>query len=123
LTATAGNPFICTDNTNFLVASTGNLSKRSLASGASVYSVAVSNISTTADPVVASDYVYVATTDGYVYKKDAGDLTPIATFGQISGAPSINLPLLLSGTTLYVTPNNGTLYALPLSTMTRQIGP
>jgi autotransporter-associated beta strand protein len=119
LGATAGTPYISPDNANFFVTYAGHLSKRSLATGASVIDVAVTNISTSADIVVYSDYVYVATTDGKVNKGDATDFTPLSTFSIGGGSPpSINLPLVVSGATLYATPNNGTLYAIPTSTMT-----
>jgi hypothetical protein len=84
--------------------------------------VAVPFIDTAADLVVASDYIYAATTNGYVNRYDAADLTHLTLYGPIAGNPSIDQPLLASVTTgattaIFVTPNNGTLISLP-TTMT-----
>jgi hypothetical protein len=110
------------DSASFFVAYTGNLSKRSMTTGASVIDVPVSNISTVADIVVFSDYVYVATTDGKVHKGDAVDFTPLSTYGPIAGSPAINLPLIITDTTLYVAPNNATLHAVRTSNMASKWG-
>ena len=118
---TAGTPYICPDNTNFFVTRPGFLSKRLVSNGSQVagWDVAVTNISTSADPVVYSDFVYVATTDGKVQMGDVTDFTPLTTYqpATLTGV-SINLPLLISGSTLYITPNNGTLHAVTTSAMT-----
>ncbi len=114
----AGTPYIGYDGTSFFVPYAGNLTKMSMSSPTtSPTTTAVSNISTAADIVVASDYVYVATTDGYLNKYDAGGLAIVTSY-PIPGSPSVNLPLLVSGATLYVTPNNGTMVAVSTSTMT-----
>jgi hypothetical protein len=113
----AGSPYVGVNNNNFYVAYNGNLSKRKMADGTDSQTVGVGSISTAADLVVASDYVYAATTNGYVNRYDAGDLTHVSSYGPISGGPRIDLPLLMSGGTLYITPNNGSLYAVTTATM------
>jgi outer membrane protein assembly factor BamB len=77
--------------------------------------VAVADISTSADIVVMSDCIFVATTGGQVHKGDLEDFTPLATY---SAGAAINLPLLISGGKLYVTPANNTLHAVSMSNMT-----
>jgi autotransporter-associated beta strand protein len=117
--AGAGTPYISTDGTSFYVPYTGYLTKRKMSDGSSQYLISVPFIDTAADLVVASDYVYTAATNGYVNRYDAADLTVLTQYGPITGNPRIDPPLLKSPfTTLYVTPNNGTLISLPTSTMT-----
>jgi outer membrane protein assembly factor BamB len=114
LGATAGNPYASPDDSSFYVAYTGNLTKRNIATGAALWTASVPNISTSADPVVSSDWVYVAGTDGVVSKGDSYDFTPLSTFN--AGA-SVQQPLLMSGDTLYVAPASASLYAVRASTM------
>jgi len=123
LGATAGTPYICPDNTNFFVTYTGHVSKRVVSTGALVggwADKAVANISTSADIVVQSDFVYVATSNpGTIIKSDAGDFTVLSSYAPASLAGvAINQPLVLQGTTLYVAPNNNTLHAVATSAMT-----
>jgi hypothetical protein len=118
---TAGTPYISPDNTNFFVTYPDYLSKRLVSDGSKVagWDVNVPNISTSADIVVYGDFVYVATTDGKVHMGDAADFTPLTTYqpATLTGV-SINLPLMVSGSTLYITPNNNTLHAVATSAMT-----
>lgn len=69
--------------------------------------------------MVASDFVYVATTDGKVIRGDAGDFTTLSTYqpGSLSGV-AINLPLVLQNGTIYITPSNNTLHAVSTTNMT-----
>jgi outer membrane protein assembly factor BamB len=117
LGATAGNPYASPDDSSFFVTYTGNLTKRKITTGANLLTVAVTNISTSADIVVYNDNVYVATTDGKIHKGDSYDFTPLATFTVPVGTPSINLPLQVDGNTLYATPNDANLYAINTSDM------
>jgi fibronectin-binding autotransporter adhesin len=115
----AGTPYISIDGNSFIVPYSGNLTKRNMANPASSpVTVAVTNISTSADMVVNNNHVYVATTDGCINRFDAADLTHLTTYGPIAGSPSITLPLLESRTTLYVLPDNGTVQAINIASMT-----
>ncbi|MBD3392308.1 MAG: PQQ-binding-like beta-propeller repeat protein, partial [Chitinivibrionales bacterium] len=99
---------------SFYVPYTGNLDKRSCSDGSVVWSEAVSNISLTADMMVLNDQVFVATTDGDVEKRDAGDGTLEATF---EAGASVELPLLGDGQMIYVTPKSSKVYKVDVSTM------
>jgi outer membrane protein assembly factor BamB len=115
--AGAGTPYISYDGSSFFVPYTGNLTKRSMANPAtSPVTVAVADISPSADIVVSSNYVYVGTTGGSIKRYDAADLTHLTT-ASLTGSPSVSLPLLASRTTLYVTPDNGKVHAVKFSTM------
>lgn len=116
--AGAGTPYVSYNGASFFVPYTGNLTKRSMADPTSgPVTVAVGSISTSADIVEGSDFVYCATTNGYVNRYDAADLTNLTQSTQISTGPSVNLPLVYSMGTLYVTPNNSTVQAFTTSTM------
>jgi autotransporter-associated beta strand protein len=122
----AGTPYVSTNNSYLYVpCSNGNLTQINMADGTVYKTASVSGLNTSADMVAASDYVYVATNNGYISRHDAGDVTTLNTFGPIGGGQSIDLPLLMSGrgTTLYVTPNNGTITALNVPAMTEKWTP
>jgi fibronectin-binding autotransporter adhesin len=119
----AGTPYISPSGASFYVPYTGNLTKRNIAAPASSpLTIAVGDISTVADIVVASDYVYVATTGGCINRYDAGDLTNLTTYGPMGGAPGILQPLLMANRVLYVMPDNDSLIAISTSTMGRKWG-
>lgn len=110
---TVGVPYASPDDSSFYVPYTGNLTKRRLKDGSQLWTVAIGNISTTADIAVFRDLVYFAATDSVV-KADAYDLTPMSAYN--TGA-TIALPLLVLDSTMYVTPNNNKLYAVKTSSM------
>ena len=107
----AGTPYVSVNNSYLYVPCTdGNLRQINISNGAVYKTQAVSGLNVSADMIAAGDYVYVATNDGHISRHDAGDVTTVSSY-SIGSATGINLPLLRSGTTLYVTPNNQTLMA------------
>jgi hypothetical protein len=117
LGATAGNPYPSPDDTTFYVTYANTLTRRKLSDGSvcSGWPVTVTNVNVACDPSVFNNEIYVGTTDGKVQKIDK-DGTPLATFNGMGGA-SVNLPLLVIKSALYVTPDNSNLYAVNTSTM------
>jgi hypothetical protein len=115
-----GNPYISPDDATFYVAYSGNITRKSLTTGADIsgWPQPLANVSRTADPVVFNDEVYVATTGGRVYKYDAdGTQGPYFNAGA-----SVNLPLLFKNSVLYITPNSSNLYAVnPSSDITTAV--
>ncbi|OGJ86151.1 MAG: hypothetical protein A2268_01620 [Candidatus Raymondbacteria bacterium RifOxyA12_full_50_37] len=118
--ASPGNPYASPDDATFYVAYTGNITKKSMTTGANIagWPQALADVSRTADPVVFNDEIYVATTGGMVWKYDE-DGTPLSSFNAGAG---VLQPLLVQGSALYVTPNSANLYAVNASTMTAKWG-
>ncbi|MBD3391645.1 MAG: DUF2341 domain-containing protein, partial [Chitinivibrionales bacterium] len=114
LGAAAGNPYASPDDTSCYVAYGDSITKRMVSTGAVAGTPApgwpqyLENVSTLADPVVFNDEIFVATTDGAVYKYDA-DGTQQAS-AQVGA--SVKLPLLVQRGALYVTPDNSKLFSL-----------
>jgi hypothetical protein len=122
LGSTAGNPYLSPDDATLYVTYTNyvtkiNLSDKSVPAG---WPVNIPNVNINSDMSVFNDVIYAATTDGKVYKID-NDGTPLATFSNLGGA-SVNLPLTVVQTTLFVTPDNSYLYAINTGTMTAKWG-
>ncbi len=118
LGSTAGNPYISPDGTDsaFYVVYAGNLSKRNLYDGTEVWTVGVSNATPDADIVVFDDVVFVGSTTGMVYKRNASDGSPNQSY---NASNKISLPLLVQGGSLYITPDNSTLYSVNSSNLTQ----
>jgi len=119
LGGTAGNPYVGTDNASFFLVYGDSIGKRTLSNGNRVWATKVANASPTADIAVFSDAVYMATTDGYVKKFDL-DGTLLNTSASLGA--SINLPILADLSTMYITPNSSSLYALNSSNLSAKWG-
>jgi hypothetical protein len=107
-------PYPSPDDSSFYIIYNNKLSKRRMSDGLRVNAagwtsdVAVASASTIADMVVFNNNIYVGSTTGVVRKFDA-DGTPGATYNVGS---SINFPLLVQNSTLYISPNTNALYAV-----------
>lgn len=117
LGAAAGNPYISPDDSAFYVVYGNNLAKRNLYTGSQIWAVTISNLSKDADLVVFDDVVYVAATDGMVYKRNVSDGSPGQSF---NASNSVDLPLLVQDGALYVTPSSNTVYSVSSSNLTLQ---
>jgi hypothetical protein len=118
LGAAAGNPYANPDDSTFTVVYGNNVVRKKITNGTTLsgWPVALSNASRLADPVVFNDEAFVATTDGVV-KKYYMDGTPGP---QVNVGAAVNLPLLIDDSTLFVSPNNDTLYAFRMATMAQK---
>jgi hypothetical protein len=118
LGAAAGNPYASPDDSTFVVVYGNNIVRKKITDGTTItgWPVGLSNVSRLADPVVYNDEAYVATTDGVV-KKYYMDGTPGPSVNVSAG---VNLPLLIDDSTLFVSPDNDTLYAFRIATMAQK---
>jgi hypothetical protein len=113
LGSAAGTPYASPDDSTFVVASTNTLTRRKMADGSvmSGWPKTVTNISTAADPVVYGDMMYVAGTDGNVYKYGMdGTLQATCNVGA-----AVNQPLLENSGRLFITPNSAKLFCFSTS--------
>ena len=84
----AGTPYVSYTGASLFVPYTGNLTMLNMANPATApVNKAVANISTSADLVVANDYVYAATTTGIVDQFQATDSRRWGFMDQLPAAP------------------------------------
>lgn len=115
----AGNPYTTSDDSYLFVTYTNKVTKRSRSTGAvqSGWPVTLTGVSTSVDPAVYSDQLFVATTAGVVNKYDM-DGTLSGTYDMKT---AMNQPLLSISTVLYaVSSAKDSLIALNRSTMAKK---
>lgn len=119
LGASAGNPYASPDGTTlYAVYGSGGITKRNLSNGNAAggwTDPGLSNLNPDADIAVFNNEIYVAGTNGNVYRIQS-DGTLLGTCSGIEG-PSINLPLMAYGSDLFVTPDSPKLYKITTSSM------
>jgi hypothetical protein len=116
-TGPPGTPYFVDQNT-YAVVYNGNLTRWNYTTNAASagWPEALATISTSADPAIYNDEIYVATSNGAssaVYKYDLdGNLTGAA---RTVGA-NVSLPILIDQNAIYVTPASTAMYAIDAST-------